>query len=217
MRTIRQESQRSRCFFVANPQHIDPIFFWMFNQAFIFDHRSATGLTGDLTWKPGCWTCSPPDGSADGASLGGVWLFHSSGDIHVPPRSNAVSRGGDSLPARPPSPAPATPTPAPAVADTIPVPQSATDALDLILARKNPALSVEAGIGLPGLQGGAPRSRWTSALRWARRAPSARSSAHHGRRMATLSAIHRKARRPRRIPNAKRSCCTCRWVKPGRN
>lgn len=91
-----------------------------------------------------------------------VWLFHS--NDNVPPPLDAVSKRSDSLPLPPPSPAPPLPKPSPVVAETIPIPQSAADALELILAKKDPTLGVGVDISGPTWQGGVARRsvRYTS-------------------------------------------------------
>lgn len=89
------------------------------------------------------------------AVAAGVWLFHSRSD--VPPPLDVVAKHSDSLPLRPPTPSPTLPQSAPPVPETIPVPQTAADALELILAKKDPALRVRVDISGPRPQGGVAR------------------------------------------------------------
>ena len=91
------------------------------------------------------------------AVAAGVWLYAG----HAPAPSEAVSGRSDSLPpsSSPPSSSPPLPKPSPAAAENIPSPQSAADALELILARKDPTLEVVVDISGPKAQGGiAPQS-----------------------------------------------------------
>ena len=91
------------------------------------------------------------------AVAGGIWFWRSS-DAPTPPPA-AASKPGASAP---PAIAPALPrppaVPAPAPTPAIPAPQSAADALALILASQDPALRVEVASGGRKLPAGLARS-----------------------------------------------------------
>ena len=100
------------------------------------------------------------------ATAAGVWLYQSK--PAAPPELATVARSSEKAPqASTPAPAPTaplSPTPAPVAMETIPVPQSAPDALALILAKRNPALAVSVEVDGRAAHGSAPgRSvRYTS-------------------------------------------------------
>ncbi|KQQ88076.1 serine/threonine-protein kinase [Massilia sp. Leaf139] len=88
------------------------------------------------------------------AAAGGVWFFQSGGD--APPPAPVVAERPASVPSAPP----ASP-PAPSPAQAVPVPQSAADALALLLVSRDPALGVSAGLEEKNA-GAARRLRYTS-------------------------------------------------------
>lgn len=117
--------------------------------------RTAPGAPTPPPPKPRSFPVAAGLGAAAllAAAAAAFWIWPSD-DAPAPPPAATPIRSDSPAP----SPAPALPRPIPTQAPIIPVPQSAADALALILARKDPAFGLAVSAGAGKLRAGLARS-----------------------------------------------------------